>query len=208
MAAQSDQCLVLPDASAPAGRDGRRTAARWPGGDVTGSARAPDVAAVVRALSDANVQFVLVGEPSAGEPLRLVVSRHPTNLDALGRALDRLTSAVRIPSGGAHDDGPAGAEPRRVGDALGTVPLTTRAGDVDLVFGGPRRSLYADAADRAQEREVDGRRVPWVEAIPRAEPGARVTGRMLGRRLLALADGLAHLIDHQEDGDEMPATDV
>jgi hypothetical protein len=165
----------------------------------------PDVAVVVRALSDANVQFVVVGEPAAGHPLRLVVSRHPTNLDALGRALDRLESTVRAPGVAAPevdaDPEDAGDDPpRRVGDPMGTISVATAGGDVDLMFGGPRRSLYADVAVHAEERELGGLRVQWTGELPAQPPVPRTTSRMLGRRLLSLAEGLAQLIDrHGED---------
>ena len=157
-----------------------------------------DVASVVRALSDANVQFVVVGEPAAGDPLRLVVSRHPTNLDALGRALDGLESTLRVlqPPARGEDD-----LPRRVSDPLGTISLATSAGNVDLMLGGPRRSLYAEVALHAQERELGGLRVQWARELPELAPVARTTSRMLGRRLLSLAEGLAHLIE-RHDGEE------
>lgn len=171
----------------------------------------PDVASVVRVLSDANVQFVVVGEAVAGEPLRVVVSRHPTSLDALGRALDRLDATVRGSMYGDAEDfggaGEAGAGVRHVGDPLGTIPITTSAGDVDVLLGGPRRSLYAEVAAGAEEREVAGRRVQWTAEVAGLEPPARVTSRMLGRRLLSLAEGLAHLIDRQEEPADGEATE-
>lgn len=176
--------------------------ARWACGEVTVTSDAPDVASVVRALSDANVQFVLVGEPAAGKPLRVVVSRHPTNLEALGRALDRLESTVRPPEATAAGVGPDDPLPRRVADPMGTIAVTTSAGEVDLIFGGPRRSLYAEVVLQAQERELGGLRVQWSEEIPDLGPVQRVTSRMLGRRLLSLAESLAHLIDrHDEPAD-------
>lgn len=160
----------------------------------------PDPAPVVRALSDANAQFVVVGEIGAGGPLRIVVSRHPTNLEALGRALDGLGATVRLPR---PDDLDAGGEgerpdgPRRVGDPAGTVEVLTPAGEVDLLFGGPRLSLYAEAVVRAEERELGGVRVRWAADVPGMGPSSPVTSRMLGRRLLSLADGIAHLMDRQ-----------
>ncbi len=193
-----------------------------------------DVTVVVRALSDANVQFVVVGEPAAGHPLRLVVSRHPTNLDALSRALDRLGSTVRgaglvaaevdgaathgaaaqraqvdgAPADGAGE--PEGAHgpamPRRIGDPMGTVSVATAGGDVDLMFGSPRRSLYAEVALHAEEREVGGLRVQWTGDLPAVEPAVRTTSRMLGRRLLSLAEGIAHLIERHGD-DASPGAD-
>ena len=160
---------------------------------------APDVVSVVRALSGANVQFVVVGERAGSEPLRLVVSRHPANLEALGRALDRLGSTVRDPAPATAGEERATAAPRRVGDALGTIPVRTSSGDVDLLLGGPRHSLYAEVAARAEERAIDGVRVQWVAEVASLEPAPRVTSRMLGRRLLSLAEGLSHLIERQEE---------
>jgi hypothetical protein len=163
----------------------------------------PDVAMVVRVLSDANVQFVVVGEPAEGDPLRLVISRHPTNLDALSRALDRLGSTMRSPgtaAGGAHTGGAYADSPRRVGEPLGTISVATAGGNVDLLFGGARRSLYAEVALHAQEREVAGLRVRWTGELPAVRPAPRATSRVLGRRLLSLAENLAHLMErHGED---------
>jgi hypothetical protein len=170
----------------------------------------PDVGSVVRALSDANVQFVVVGQSDAGSPLRVVVSKHPTNLEALGRALDRLDASLRAlgelatasaegHASGTVDDDPPEDLPRRVGDPLGTIAVTTSAGDVDLIFGGPRRSLYAEVASHAQERKVGGLSVQWTDALPAPEPAPRVTSKMLGRRLLSIAEGLAHLIERHDE---------
>jgi hypothetical protein len=163
-------------------------------------ADAPDPGPVVRALSDAHAQFVVVGEVAAGRPIRIVVSRHPTNLEALGRALDGLGATVRAPRPGGPDAGgdeerPDG--PRRLGDPAGTVEVSTPAGEVDLLLGGPRTSLYTEAVVRAEERELGGVRVRWVEEVPGVGPSSPVTSRMLGRRLLSLAEGIAHLVDRQ-----------
>lgn len=170
---------------------------------------ASGVASVLRALLDANVQFVVVGEPDETTPLRLVASRHPTSMDALGRVLDGLGSVVRTVDSESAGGRGAGTddEPRRIGDAFGTIAVTTTAGDVDLVFGGPRRSLYADAALAAHERQIDGVEVPWVDAVPAGKPPARVTSRMLGRRLLSLAEGVARVLerhDHPTDATSGP----
>ncbi len=174
----------------------------------------PDVAVVVRALSEANVQFVVVGEPAEGRPLRLVVSRHPTNLDALSRALDGLESTLRSPGGAARGVGARGEAaagegayadaPVRVGDPLGTISVETAGGDVDLLFGGARRSFYAEVVLHAQEREVGGMLVQWTRQLPVVGPLPRTTSRMLGRRLLSLAEGLLHLVERHggEDSEE------
>ena len=165
----------------------------------------PDVAVVVRALSDANVQFVVVGEPAEGRPLRLVVSRHPTNLDALSRALDRLGSTLRSLGADARGESaderaPADA-PWRVGDPLGMISVVTAGGDVDLLFGGARRSFYAQVALHAQEREVGGLLVQWTGELPAVGPAPRTTSRMLGRRLMSLAEGLVHLLERHSGDD-------
>lgn len=158
----------------------------------------PHARSVLRALTDANVQFVVVGEPAPGAPLHLVVSRHPTNLDALGRALGGLDATLRNDASAVAGavPGPPGesedAGPRRVGDPAGTIPVATSMGDVDLMFGGPRRSLYAEAVTRAQVRAIEGVRVQWTATLPTPEPAPRVTSRILGRRLLSLAEGLLH----------------
>ncbi|MGH8987937.1 MAG: hypothetical protein ACRDXC_04965 [Acidimicrobiales bacterium] len=167
----------------------------------------PDVAVVVRALSDANVQFVVVGEPSADRSLQLVVSRHPANLDALGRALDRLGSTL-LPPGvkvldAGNDDAGNDDAARRVGDPMGTISIVTSGGDVDLMFGGPRRSLYAEVALHAEVREVGGLRVQWTGGLAAAEPVPPTTSRVLGRRLLSLAEGIAHVVERR-DTDRSP----
>jgi hypothetical protein len=155
---------------------------------------------VLRALCDANVQFVVVGELSAGRPLRLVVSRHPTNLEALGRVLDRLESTVRTVVGPASAQ--AEASVRRVGEPTGTIGVSTSGGDVDLIFGGPRHSLYAEVASHARERELGGLRVQWTDELPPIEPAVRVTSRMVGQRLRSLSERLARLVErHDGPGD-------
>ncbi|MDA8316965.1 MAG: hypothetical protein M0010_17605 [Actinomycetota bacterium] len=161
----------------------------------------PDAASVVRALSDAGVLFVVVGDPAPDQPLRLVVSRHPTNLDALGRALDRLEATLRAqpaPTGERERED----EARRIGDATGTLALSTPAGDVDLVFGGARRSLYADALSHAQDRVLCGLHVRWTGELPTRAPEPRATSRMLSRRLFSLAEALAHRIERRSDAVE------
>lgn len=152
---------------------------------------------VLRTLVDANVQFVVVGEPGAAGALQIVVSRHPTNLEALGKALDTLQSSLRSPS-----ELPAvgTSVPHRIGDPSGTVAVRTAGGDVDLVFGGTRRSLYADTLERAEERDIEGTRVHWSAAPAPLDAPGRVTSGALSRRLLSIAAGLAHLMDRPEGG--------
>lgn len=164
----------------------------------------PAGAALVDALADANVQFVVVGEVTGLDPLRVVVSRHPTNLDALGRALDRLGAKLQLADEAdteAAEDGGAGgpdvAVPERVGDPLGTLSVATAFGHLTLMFGGPSGSLYAETVAASRPLEVGGRSVAWAAAPAATSPGPRTTGRALGRRLLSLVEGLAHLVDQR-----------
>lgn len=166
--------------------------------------RSHDLETVLGTLQRGNVLFVLVGEPEDDDPLRLVVSQHPTNLDVLGSALDRLGSQVRA----SPSEAPG---VRRVGDPLGTVRVSTACGDVDLLFGGPRRSLYAETVEGAEERDFGGVRVQWAPAPATVERPTRATGRSRSRRLMSLAEDIAHLIErehggeaHDEDGDAGP----
>lgn len=157
-----------------------------------------DPALVLRTLVGANVKFVVVGEPQGEGRLRIVVSRHPTNLDALGRALGELAATVRT---GEVSERPATPWPRRVGDPLGTLFVTTSAGDVDLMFGGPHQSLFAETLAASITREVAGVDVQWTESPPSLGSPARVTSRALSGRLFSLAGRLAHLVERR-DGDQ------
>lgn len=142
---------------------------------------------ILRTLVDANVQFVVVGEPDAASALRLVVSRHPTNLEALGRALGALGASLRtavVEEPGLH----------RFGDPAGTIAVRTTAGDVDLLFGGAHASLYADTLERAGEHVLAGVTVQWSEEPAPVEP----PGRVLGRRLRSMAEDLAQLMERRE----------
>lgn len=187
-----------------------RAGPRPGGGAMTVSQERHGEAGVLAVLLDANVQFVVVGEPRAQEALRLVVSRHPTNLDALGKALARMDAALRTPGppvpgtpGTAHGAGAGTSAPgaRRIGDPLGTVPVTARGVDLELLFGGPHHSLYAETLAVASDREIAGRRVQWAAAPARLGPPDR-TGGALERRLLSIAERLAHLVERD---DEPPA---
>ena len=164
--------------------------------------RVPDVTSVIRAMSGAGVLFVAVGEPAPGRPLRLVVSRHPTNLDALGRALDSLGATLALPPSAEREPE---QEVGRIGDATGTISVSSSAGDVDLIFGGARESLYADAVSHSRERLLGGVRIQWRNELPRRSPAQRVTSQMLSRRLLSLAEELAHRLERRgetSDGEQ------
>jgi hypothetical protein len=166
----------------------------------------PDPAGVVGALSALDVQFVVVGDLSADGPLRVVVSRHPANLDALGRALGRMGAALSAPS--AHPPGPgAGAGTQRVGDQLGTVAVAARGGDVEILFGGARGSLYAETLAVSEPLEIGTVLVRWTGTVPASTVVRPVTGRRMSDRLLSLAQAVADLIrreEEQADGGEGP----
>lgn len=158
-----------------------------------------DPAAVLQALLGANVQFVVVGDPEADGPLRLVAAAHPTNLDALGRALERFSPTVQVAEPPAPPPGPEPAEPRRIGDPFGAVTVTTSAGDVALLLGGARRSLYAGTLAVATTREIGGVHVRWAAEPEWAAPEAGATGGALGGRLLSLASRLAQLVERRSE---------
>jgi hypothetical protein len=153
----------------------------------------PDLSAVLGAMVDANVQFIVVGDPSTADALRLVVSRHPTNLVTLGTVLERLGSRLQT-AVHAADAGPA-----RVVDPLGTVSVVVAGGDVVLHFGGERRSLYAETLELSEVRDVAGRTVQWAPVPATIEPSAPVTARTAGRRLSALAEELGRLVERLGD---------
>lgn len=180
-----------------------------------------DPGPLLRTLLGANVQFVVVGDPVVEGSLRLVVSAHPTNLDALGRALDALSATARTdgpsrpdgapevgaapaPGSGAGGRG-SSAGPTRVGDPLGTVAVTTSVCDVLLLFGGAHGSLYAETMALAGAQEIAGVRVQWAAELPEIGPPARVTGGALGGRLLSLAGRLAHLVERRSDPSDVEA---
>jgi|GEM_PF-2696174 len=164
-----------------------------------------DPGQVLRTLLGANVQFVVVGDPESEGTLRLVVSAHPTNLDALGRALDGLSASVRLDEAlqrREQNGGPGASEattagPRRVGDRLGTIAVSTSAGDAELLFGGPRGSLYGDTLATSQARDIGGVTVPWSAAVAEPVPPGRTTGKVISGRLFSLAGRLAQLVDRR-----------
>ena len=170
---------------------------------------------VLRALLGANVQFVVVGEPEAEGSLRLVVSTHPTNLDALGRVLDELGATVRVGDtqrsrNGAGATPVPDAGPRPLADPLGAVEVTSAAGDLVLFFGGEHSSLYAEVLDVSAERQLGDVPVRWAPDVPALGPPTRPTGRALGGRLISLAGRLAQLVDRraEREGSRREGTDA
>jgi hypothetical protein len=111
----------------------------------------PEYGALLDELQGAGIQFItVVGDPP-GNPLRLIVSRHPANLRMLGATLDRLGAQVRT--------GAAGWPPP------GTIPVATRFGDLELLVGGTGSSLYSDAIEAAGGPSANGEVVNWREVL-------------------------------------------
>lgn len=176
---------------------------------MTGRQTGESAGAVLEALLAANVQFVVVGEPAGRPTLRVVVSRHPTNLGALGALLARVEASLRADGAPGRGEATtpaaldsaagAGGGMRRIGDAFATVPVRALGADVDVMFGGPHRSLYAETLAVAVDRQMFGRLVKWAPAAPDAVPPPRGTGPSLGRRLLSIAEGIAHFAEREPE---------
>ncbi len=155
----------------------------------------PERREVLGTLTAADVRFVVVSPPRSTR-LRLVVSNQPTNLAALGGALDRLgarldAAGVRGRSGGA----------RRVVDPLGALRVTTDHGVVELVLGRPGGSVYAEAFAMATERTLAGVTVLWAPPPPTAAP-APSPGEAAARRLADLVDEMGRHLGHATTDEE------
>lgn len=135
-------------------------------------------------LATAHVEYVVIGG-TARRRLRLAVSAHPANLAALGRVLSELDATLMpVPT-------PRVGGVRRVGASLGMLRVHVPGVDVELIIGGPGRSLYAELREAASEEDCEGVSVlvaPLLSA-PRAT-GDR-SPEVVAGRLLALADQLA-----------------
>lgn len=161
-----------------------------------------DPVALLKALRGANVQFVVIGDPEPRGALRIVVSAHPTNLGALGSALEPFSPAVDVANTAERPEAPGAGMPpaegpRRIGDPFGTVEVRTSAGNVVLLLGGAHRSLYAGTLAASTEREIAGVLVQWAAEPGWGEDDVVGTGNALGGRLLSLASRLAQLIDRR-----------
>lgn len=156
--------------------------------------KARRVSEVLGALDGAGVQAIVVGDPLEGSALRLVLSRHPANLVALGRVLHRLGARVepvrtmRTTSG-----------PYRVGDPLGTLTVTAGQDRLELLFGGPDGSFYAETLEGAEERVLAGVPVRWVPDAAASAPPDRPPTE--AGRLLSLADALGGALDRVDRAD-------
>lgn len=146
---------------------------------------------ILDAFAQAGVRFVVVGSQEDG--LVMAVSRHPTNLGLLGSVLESVGARLRAESTRSV------AGPMRAFDSFGTVWISTRYGDLTLLFGNPGESVYSTAFDSSSEREIGGQMVHWVESVSEPRPSSRSAsrGQILGQRLLSLVDMLSDHLGHQ-----------
>jgi hypothetical protein len=128
-----------------------------------------DAAAIVGALQKHRVRFVVTGgvaaiaqgSPLPTEDIDVTPDRSPGNLRSLVDALNDLDAKLRTESGGV--DFPI--EPQMLGGtAMWT--LTTRAGDLDLVFEPPGTRGYDDLRRRALELDLGSGAPVLVAALP------------------------------------------
>jgi hypothetical protein len=139
---------------------------------------------LLAALADAHVEYVLVAG-TGRRRLRLAVSAHPANLNALGIVLGQFNTTLRTAPA------PRAGAVRRVGTALGVLRVHVPGVDVDLVIGGQGRSLYAELREVATEQDCDGVPVLVAPFLPESRTASDRSPERIAARLLALADELA-----------------
>ncbi len=159
-----------------------------------------DPVRMLRALREADVQFVLVGGMAAilhGDvgvtiDLDIVPERAPENLDRLASALRTLGARIRtegVPEGLAFDC--SGGFLRNLAPE-GILNLTTQAGDLDLMFRPSGTDGYADLRRDAIEIEAArGVRIhvaSLVDVIRSKEAAGREKDRLALPRLRRLLD--------------------
>ena len=116
-----------------------------------------DAAAIISALQKHGVRFVVIGgvaavaqgSPLPTEDMDVTPDRDPDNLEALAAALRELDAKLRTEKGPVEfpiDPGMLG------GNEMWT--LTTRAGDLDLVFEPPGTTGYDDLRRYALELDL------------------------------------------------------
>lgn len=112
-----------------------------------------DAAAILRALSDHNVDYVVIGgvavqthgHPRTTQDLDLVPAPSPKNLERLGAALTAL---------GARPVGASKPQPVEIPQS-GTLELDTDAGGVDVHLDPPGAAPYAELRARALAVQLD-----------------------------------------------------
>jgi hypothetical protein len=128
-----------------------------------------DASAVVGALQQHGVRFVVIGgvaaiaqgSPLPTEDIDVTPDRAPDNLQSLVGALNDLDAKLRAESGGV--DFPI--EAQMLG-ARKMWTLTTRAGDLDLVFEPPGTRGYDDLRRHALHLDLGSGAPVLVAALP------------------------------------------
>lgn len=128
-----------------------------------------DAPAIIESLQKHGVRFVVIGgvaaiahgSPLPTEDLDVTPDRAPDNLQSLVRALKDLGAQLRTESGGVAF--PLEAQ-MLAGAEMWT--LTTRAGDLDLVFDPPGTRGYEDLRRGAVELDLGSGAPVLVAALP------------------------------------------
>ena len=108
-----------------------------------------DPARLLGVLQAHSMRFVVISG-AGDEGVAIAPSRHPTNLEALGGALEELGAGLR------QDERLVGGAPRPVFGPAGRVTLSTAAGPLALYVGPEQPSLYAQVLQEAVVVELEG----------------------------------------------------
>jgi hypothetical protein len=139
-----------------------------------------DAAAIIAALQNHRVKFVVIGavaaiahgSPLPTEDLDLTPDRAPDNLDALAAALRDLEAKLRTPQGSVKFPIEANMLAANV-----VWTLTTRAGDLDLVFEPAGTRGYDDLRRSAVELDLGSGEPVLVAALADVIRSKEAAGR-------------------------------
>ena len=128
-----------------------------------------DAPAIIASLQKHGVRFVVIGgvaaiaqgSPLPTEDLDVTPDRAPDNLQSLVAALEDLGAQLRTESGGVAFP----IDPKMLAGAEMWM-LTTRAGDLDLVFEPPGTRGYDDLRRSAVELDLGSGAPVLVAALP------------------------------------------
>ena len=128
-----------------------------------------DPVEIVRTLREHHVRFVLIGgiaarlrgAPLLTEDVDITPDREPDNLDRLSDALADLEARLRSPN---DPDGVAFPIGAAMLGAADSWTLTTRAGDLDLVFAPAGTAGYPDLAAGGGEMTLNAEGLTVVVA--------------------------------------------
>lgn len=140
-----------------------------------------DASAIIRALQERGVRFVVIGAVAAiahGSPLPtedmdVTPDRSQDNLDALAAALTDLDAKLRTPQGAVEfplDGRMLAANPMWM--------LTTRVGDLDLVFEPAGTGGYDDLQRNALELDLGSGTPAFVASLPDVIRSKEAAGRL------------------------------